>query len=125
MYTIAQAVGMMSIIMKNATEWHKPLMDYMSLQLCQLCTDNPDITILKVDWDQNKQIAKPLGVKVHMRFIYARFAVTWLVDLPEAITDTETIETLAACRQHMYASKSCTLCVSTCSILLQTKSHLP
>jgi len=43
-------------------------------KLCQLCTDNPDITILKVDWDQNKQIAKPLGVKVLPFFMFYRGA---------------------------------------------------
>lgn len=34
------------------------------MQLCQLCTDNEDILVLKVDWDQNKPIARALGVKV-------------------------------------------------------------
>lgn len=34
------------------------------LQLCQICRDNPDLKVLKVDWDENKDIAKPLGVRV-------------------------------------------------------------
>ena len=34
------------------------------LQLCSLCEDNDDIVLLKIDWDQNKPIARPLGVKV-------------------------------------------------------------
>jgi thiol-disulfide isomerase/thioredoxin len=35
-----------------------------SVQLCSICEDNDDIVLLKVDWDQNKPIARPLGVKV-------------------------------------------------------------
>lgn len=34
------------------------------VQLCQICRDNPDIKVLKIDWDENKDIAKTLGVKV-------------------------------------------------------------
>ena len=34
------------------------------MQLCQMCAENDDIVLLKVDWDQNKAIARPLGVKV-------------------------------------------------------------
>ena len=34
------------------------------MQLCSICEDNDDIVLLKVDWDQNKPIARPLGVKV-------------------------------------------------------------
>lgn len=34
------------------------------MQLCQMCAENEDIVLLKVDWDQNKPIARPLGVKV-------------------------------------------------------------
>lgn len=33
-------------------------------KLCQICRDNPDLKVLKVDWDENKDIAKPLGVRV-------------------------------------------------------------
>lgn len=52
------------------------------LQLCQLCTDNEDITILKVDWDQNKQIAKPLGVKVYTPLCTCMFSVhAWYLDM--------------------------------------------
>ena len=38
------------------------------MQLCQMCAENEDIVLLKVDWDQNKAIARPLGVKVTPRF---------------------------------------------------------
>lgn len=37
---------------------------FSRLQLCQICRDNPDLKVLKVDWDENKDIAKPLGVRV-------------------------------------------------------------
>lgn len=33
-------------------------------KLCQICRDNPDIKLLKIDWDENKDIAKTLGVRV-------------------------------------------------------------
>ncbi len=39
-----------------------------SVQLCSICEDNDDIVLLKVDWDQNKPIARPLGVKVRNKF---------------------------------------------------------
>ena len=32
-----------------------------------MCADNEDIMLLKVDWDQNKPIARPLGVKVSQK----------------------------------------------------------
>ena len=37
-----------------------------------MCAENEDIVLLKVDWDQNKPIARPLGVKVtlHMLFLH-------------------------------------------------------
>lgn len=38
-----------------------------ALQLCSICEDNDDIVLLKVDWDQNKPIARPLGVKVRSK----------------------------------------------------------
>lgn len=43
---------------------HKRLSLYV--QLCSICEDNDDIVLLKVDWDQNKPIARPLGVKVRI-----------------------------------------------------------
>ncbi len=33
-------------------------------QLCQICTENPDIVLLKVDFDENRDTVKPLGIKV-------------------------------------------------------------
>lgn len=33
-------------------------------KLCQLSADNPDIILLKVEFDSNKQLAKALDVKV-------------------------------------------------------------
>ena len=38
------------------------------VQLCQMCAENEDIVLLKVDWDQNKPVARPLGVKVISTF---------------------------------------------------------
>ncbi|KAK9817765.1 hypothetical protein WJX72_001869 [[Myrmecia] bisecta] len=43
-------------------------------KLCQLCNDNPDILVLKVDWDANKQICKALSVKVLPYFHFYRGA---------------------------------------------------
>ena len=34
------------------------------LQLCQMGNDNPDIVILKVDFDENRDVVKPLAIKV-------------------------------------------------------------
>ncbi len=34
------------------------------MQLCQMGNDNSDIIILKVDFDENRDIAKPLAIKV-------------------------------------------------------------
>lgn len=34
-----------------------------------MCAENDDIVLLKVDWDQNKPIARPLGVKVKAAFV--------------------------------------------------------
>ena len=34
------------------------------VQLCQICTENPDIVLLKVDFDENRDTVKPLGIKV-------------------------------------------------------------
>ena len=36
------------------------------VQLCQMCQEHDDIVLLKVDWDQNKAIARPLAVKVNI-----------------------------------------------------------
>ena len=33
-------------------------------QLAQLCNDNPDILLLKVDFDENRDIVKPLAIRV-------------------------------------------------------------
>jgi hypothetical protein len=32
--------------------------------LCQLCNENPDILLLKVDFDENRDIVKPLSIRV-------------------------------------------------------------
>lgn len=37
-------------------------------QLVQMAKDNPDILFLKVDWDENKPVAKALSVKVGATF---------------------------------------------------------
>ena len=34
------------------------------MQLCQMGNDNSDIIILKVDFDENRDVAKPLAIKV-------------------------------------------------------------
>lgn len=34
------------------------------LQLCQMASDNPDIVLMKVDFDENRDIVKPLAIKV-------------------------------------------------------------
>ena len=34
------------------------------VQLCQMAKDNPDIVVLKVDFDENRDIVKPLAIKV-------------------------------------------------------------
>ncbi len=31
--------------------------------MCQLCNDNPDILLLKVDFDENRDIVKPLSIR--------------------------------------------------------------
>ena len=36
------------------------------MQLCQMCQEHDDIVLLKVDWDQNTAIARPLAVKVSL-----------------------------------------------------------
>ena len=47
------------------------------MQLCSLCEEHDDIVLLKVDWDQNKPIARPLGVKVSItRLGYCLINVT-------------------------------------------------
>ncbi len=35
-----------------------------SLQLCQMAADSPDIVVMKVDFDENRDIVKPLAIKV-------------------------------------------------------------
>ena len=39
-----------------------------ALQLCQMCVENPDILLLKVDFDENREVVKPLGIKVRCYF---------------------------------------------------------
>lgn len=34
------------------------------MQLCQIAAENPDILVLKVDFDENRDIVKPLAIKV-------------------------------------------------------------
>eukprot|EP00891_Asterochloris_glomerata_P001343 jgi/Astpho2/1343/gw1.00024.39.1_t len=41
-------------------------------KLCKLCDENPDIRVLKVDWDANKSIAKALNIKVLPYFHFYR-----------------------------------------------------
>ena len=38
--------------------------DCFAVQLCQMAKDNPDIVVLKVDFDENRDIVKPLAIKV-------------------------------------------------------------
>lgn len=44
---------------------------FIALQLCQICADNPDMILLKVDYDENRDIVKPLGIKVCSCYILA------------------------------------------------------
>eukprot|EP01023_Acetabularia_acetabulum_P015874 TRINITY_DN17797_c0_g2_i2.p1 TRINITY_DN17797_c0_g2~~TRINITY_DN17797_c0_g2_i2.p1 ORF type:complete len:246 (+),score=33.63 TRINITY_DN17797_c0_g2_i2:222-959(+) len=41
-------------------------------KLTKLCKENPDIILVKVNWEKNREIAKPLGVKVlpYFQFYY-------------------------------------------------------
>ena len=39
---------------------------YCAPQLCQLCNENPDILLLKVDFDENRDIVKPLAIRVRL-----------------------------------------------------------
>ncbi|CAL8462439.1 g1972 [Coccomyxa elongata] len=41
-------------------------------KLCQICTENPDIVLLKVDFDENRDTVKPLGIKVLPFFHFYR-----------------------------------------------------
>ena len=34
------------------------------VQLCQMAQDNPDIVVLKIDFDENRDVVKPLAIKV-------------------------------------------------------------
>ena len=34
------------------------------VQLCQMAKDNPDIVVLKIDFDENRDVVKPLAIKV-------------------------------------------------------------
>ena len=34
------------------------------MQLCSIAEDNPEILLLKIDWDENREICKALGIKV-------------------------------------------------------------
>ena len=34
------------------------------VQVCQIAAENPDIMVLKVEFDSNKDIVKPLAIKV-------------------------------------------------------------
>lgn len=33
-----------------------------------MCVENPDILLLKVDFDENREVVKPLGIKVRCYF---------------------------------------------------------
>ncbi|KAK9906881.1 hypothetical protein WJX75_009666 [Coccomyxa subellipsoidea] len=41
-------------------------------KLCQMCVENPDILLLKVDFDENREVVKPLGIKVLPFFHFYR-----------------------------------------------------
>jgi hypothetical protein len=34
------------------------------VQLCQICNENPEILLFKVDFDENRDVVKPLAIKV-------------------------------------------------------------
>ena len=38
--------------------------DCCVVQLCQMAKDNPDIVVLKIDFDENRDVVKPLAIKV-------------------------------------------------------------
>ena len=43
-----------------------------------MCAEHEDIVLLKVDWDHNKPIARPLGVKVTPDlYLLLLHAMTW------------------------------------------------
>ena len=74
-----------------------------------MCAENEDIVLLKVDWDQNKPIARPLGVKVTSEF-HTLFLRTCLH------TDTPTV--------HVKRGESTWLRQSNQHSLCRT-SHMP
>ncbi|KAL3136885.1 hypothetical protein ABBQ32_006497 [Trebouxia sp. C0010 RCD-2024] len=58
-------------------------------KLCQICTENEDIVVLKVDWDQNKPIARPLGVKVLPFFMFYRGADGLLTSFSASVSKVQ------------------------------------
>ncbi|CAK0751164.1 hypothetical protein CVIRNUC_002047 [Coccomyxa viridis] len=43
-------------------------------KLCQMAQDNPDIVVLKIDFDENRDVVKPLAIKVLPYFHFYRGA---------------------------------------------------
>ncbi|KAK9866269.1 hypothetical protein WJX84_009154 [Apatococcus fuscideae] len=41
-------------------------------KLCSIAEDNPEILLLKIDWDENREICKALGIKVLPYFQFYR-----------------------------------------------------
>ncbi|DBB04658.1 TPA: hypothetical protein ACH3X1_012721 [Trebouxia sp. C0004] len=58
-------------------------------KLCSICEDNDDIVLLKVDWDQNKPIARPLGVKVLPFFMFYRGADGLLASFSASVSKVQ------------------------------------
>lgn len=58
-------------------------------KLCSLCEDNDDVVLLKIDWDQNKPIARPLGVKVLPFFMFYRGADGLLTSFSASVSKVQ------------------------------------
>lgn len=56
-----------------------------------MCAENEDIVLLKVDWDQNKPIARPLGVKVTLQFHMVFLHMCHDMDMPSVHVKTGAI----------------------------------
>lgn len=58
-------------------------------KLCSLCEEHDDLVLLKVDWDQNKPIARPLGVKVLPFFMFFRGADGQLASFSASVSKVQ------------------------------------
>ena len=58
-YTVLE---LLLCVRKCSVVWKSQL--GVGTQLCQLCSENSDILVLKVDFDENRDIVKPLAIRV-------------------------------------------------------------